>query len=253
MFGVDIRKKALSINKKFMFSYVGIATDLNLMDKHEEARQALDEMYQEAADDGQRRQALFALAVSFMDEGDTDNALRTLADEYALAERNDDVAAMSFDLNNMGNILLEADRAPEAMARFEESIALTRQSGRTEDAKGNAERLFLFNSARAALRQKDLPGAKRRTEELRADAEAVGSQPQIQLAHQLAGTIALEERDYATALVELQQANPLDPYEPDGARLRGAGGRVQGAGALPPGRRLPRPQQLQLRVHPPQS
>jgi tetratricopeptide (TPR) repeat protein len=205
-------RKALSINKKFMPSYIGIATNLNLMGKHAEARQTLDTMYREAADDGQRRQSLFSRAVSFVDEGDTDNALRSLAESYALAEKNDDLAGMSFDLNNMGNVLLEAGRPSEAMAKFEESIALTRQSDRTADAKENAERFFLYNSARAALRQKDLATAKKRAEDHRARAEAIGSQPQIQLTHELAGTIALEELDYATALVELEQANPLDPY-----------------------------------------
>jgi tetratricopeptide (TPR) repeat protein len=209
---IEHYQKALSINKKFMASYIGIATDLNLMGKHQEARQTLDTMYREAADDGQRRQALFARAVSFTDEGDTASALETLTESYNLAQRNDDSAGMSFELNNMGNVLLEADRAREALAKFEESIALTRQSDRTADAKENAERFFLFNSARAALRQNDLATAKAKAEAHRARAEAIGSQPQIQLTHELAGTIALEERDYATALVELEQANLLDPY-----------------------------------------
>ncbi|MGH9461492.1 MAG: tetratricopeptide repeat protein [Vicinamibacteria bacterium] len=209
---IEHYRQALSINKKFMPSYIGIATNLNLMGKHQEARQTLDTMYREAADDGQRRQALFARAVSFTDEGDTDRALEALTESYNLAQRNEDAAGMSFELNNMGNVLLEADRAREALARFEESIALTRGSDRTADAKENAERFFLFNSARAALRQKDLPTAQEKAAEHRRRAEAIGSQPQIQLTHELAGTIALEERDYATALVELEQANPLDPY-----------------------------------------
>jgi len=209
---IEHYQKALSINKKFMPSYIGIATDLNLMGRHQEARQTLDTMYREAADDGQRRQALFARAVSFTDEGDTDSALAALTESYNLAKRNEDAAGMSFELNNMGNLLLEADRAREALAKFDESIALTRQSDRTADAKENAERFFLYNSARAALRQKDLPTAKKKAVEHRQQAEAIGSQPQIHLTHELAGTIALEERDYATALVELEQANPLDPY-----------------------------------------
>ena len=209
---IEHYRKALAINKKFMPSYLGIATDLNLMEKHEEARQVLDEMTQEAADDGQRRQALFARAVSYMDQGDTENALRAFDQEFALAKKHADVAAMAFDLNNMGTVLLEAGRANEAMAKFAESIAKTRESDRTEDARENAERVFLFNSARAALALNDLTSAKTKADALRQQAEKTGNQPQIQLAHQLAGHIALAERNHDTALHELEQANQLDPY-----------------------------------------
>jgi tetratricopeptide (TPR) repeat protein len=209
---IEHYNKALSINAKFIPSYIGIATNLNYLEKHEEARETLEKMYEEAANDGQRRQALFAKAVSFVDEGKTDQALETLAERYALAEKNDDTAAMAGDLNNIGNVLLEAGRPDEALAKFEKSIALTRESDRSKEAKENAERFFLFNSARAALIQNDVATAKAKAEEHRARVEAIKNLPQIRLSHQLAGLIALKEKEYDAAIAELEQANQLNPY-----------------------------------------
>jgi tetratricopeptide (TPR) repeat protein len=42
--------------------------------------------------------------------------------------------------------------------------------------------------------------------------EAIQNPNQIRLAHQLAGMIALEAKDYDTALKELAQASQLNPY-----------------------------------------
>jgi tetratricopeptide (TPR) repeat protein len=204
--------KALSINAKFMPSYIGIATNLNYLGRHKEAREKLEKMYGEAVDDGQRRQALFAKAVSFVDEGEIDHALEVLAERYALADKNEDTAAMSGDLNNIGNVLLEGGRPDEAFAKFEQSIALTRESDRSEEVKENAERFFLFNSAHAALEQGDIAAARAKADEHRARAEEIKNPGQIRLTHQLAGMIALQEGKYDAAIAELEQANQLNPY-----------------------------------------
>ena len=43
-------------------------------------------------------------------------------------------------------------------------------------------------------------------------AEASKNPNQVRLAHELAGRIALARNDYDTAVAELTQANPQDPY-----------------------------------------
>jgi tetratricopeptide (TPR) repeat protein len=209
---IEHYEKALSINATFIPSYIGIATNLNYLGEHEKAREQLKKFYEKAADDGQRRQALFAAAVSYVDEGKIDKALEVLAERYALAEKNDDSAALSGDLNNMGNILLEAGHLEKAQTKFDKSIALTRESDRSRESKENAERFYLFNSARVALAQGDLATAKAKQDEHRQRVEATNNQGQIRLSHQLAGTIALREEDYDTALTELGQANQLNSY-----------------------------------------
>ncbi len=68
-----------------------------------------------------------------------------------------------------------------------------------------------FNRARVALARKDVPSAKTEAEEFRKGAEASRNPAQIRLAHELAGMIALAEKDYAKAVAEFEQGNKQNP------------------------------------------
>ena len=209
---VEHYQKALSINPKFIPSYIGIATDYNYMGKHEKARETLETMYEKADNNGQRRQALFATAVSYVDEGETDRALEILSKRYDLAEEGNDEAALAADLNQIGNILLEADQPEKALSKFEKSTTLIRESNRSSDQKENAERQYLINGARVALRQNDLATAKSKLQEHREQIAAIENHPQAGISHRVAAMIALEEGDYETALAEIEQTSQLNPY-----------------------------------------
>jgi tetratricopeptide (TPR) repeat protein len=58
----------------------------------------------------------------------------------------------------------------------------------------------------------DFGAAKEKAKQYLKGVEAIDNPNQIRLAHELAGVIALEERDYDKALVELGQASQQNPY-----------------------------------------
>lgn len=209
---IEHYQKALSIDPNFAASHIGIATNLNLMQRHQDARAQLQKMHDTAVNDGQRRQAFGAMAVSYVDEGDIDQAFVVLDKRYALAEKIDDAAAMAGDLQTIGNILLEAGQADNALAKFEKSLTLIRESDRSEEIKESAERVSLFNTARVALKKGDVATAKAKLEEFRQQVQAIDNPSQIRQSHELAGMIALEEKDYDTAIAELGEANQQNPY-----------------------------------------
>ena len=209
---VEHYKKALSINPQFIPSYIGIATNYNYMGKHEKARETLETMYEKSDNNGQRRQALFAAAVSYVDEGRIGEALEVLSKRYKLAKEGDDDAALAADLNQIGNILLEAGQPEKAIEKFEKSVILIRESDRSNGQKENAERQYVINGARVALRQNDLATAKSKLQEHRTQIAAIENHPQAGVSHQVAAMIALEEGDYETALAELEQTSQLNPY-----------------------------------------
>jgi tetratricopeptide (TPR) repeat protein len=60
--------------------------------------------------------------------------------------------------------------------------------------------------------KKDFTSAKAKSENYREKVEAINNPFQIRLSHQLAGMIALEEKDYDKALEELHQADQQSPY-----------------------------------------
>ena len=209
---IEMYQKALSFNPNFVASHIGIATNLNFMGKHEEARDQLNTLYEMARNDGERRAAHFAMAVSYVDEGNMGKALDEVNNLYASNEAISDAAAMSGNLTTMGNILLEMGRQNEAMSKFDSALQHIEESDLSEQVKENARRFYLFNSARVAMKNKEFDTAKTKCEEFTSQVQAINNPNQIRLAHQLSGMIALEEKDYDKAIEELAQANQQNPY-----------------------------------------
>jgi tetratricopeptide (TPR) repeat protein len=206
-------RKALSINPNFVASHLGISADLLYMGKTEEAAAELQKINEKARSDGDRRTALFGLTVVKVDNGNMEQALAEMDKQYALAEKIADVAQMSADLQTKGNILVEMGRYDEAKGLFERSLKMIQDSNLSKELKDNTSLFHHYNLAKVALGKKDLAIAKTEAATFRAGAEAAKNSGQIKQAHELMGTIALEEKDYDKAIAELQQANQQNPYD----------------------------------------
>ena len=100
-------KKALELNANFVASHIGIATNLNFLGEHEKARERLQHLNEIARNDGEKRAAHFAAAVSYMDEGFPGKALDELQKQYDIAAAINDHFSMGNDLILMGNIQFE--------------------------------------------------------------------------------------------------------------------------------------------------
>jgi tetratricopeptide (TPR) repeat protein len=209
---IEAYRKALEFNPNFVASHVGIATNYNLKEEYDQAREQLHQLLDIARNDGERRAAHFALAVSYVDQGKMDRALQELKVQYELAAQHDDAAAMAGDLVAMGNILLETDQPDTALARYKKAVQVVEASNLSEEVKDNTRRGYLYNAARVSLKKGDIVSARAETDEYRQQVEAINNPLQIRQAHQLAGMIALAEGNYDTAQVELEQANLQDPY-----------------------------------------
>ena len=86
------------------------------------------------------------------------------------------------------------------------------ESNLSAEIKDNTRLFHHYNLARVALGKKDLAAAKSAAAEFRRGAEAAQNAAQIRQAHELAGMIALAEKNFDQALAELAQANQQDPY-----------------------------------------
>ncbi|HZE26345.1 MAG TPA: tetratricopeptide repeat protein [Terriglobales bacterium] len=204
-------RKALAIDPHFAPSHFGIAADLMYQGQSQEAVAELQTMAEQARNDGELRTALFGMAVVAADSGKLDNAVQQMDKEYAVAEKKNDVAAMAADLQAKGNILAEAQRYDAAAQQFDRSLQMVEGSSLSQDIKDNAKRLHHFNLAALAIGKKDYNAAKSHAQEFRQSAEASKNPAQLKQAHELAGRIALAEKDYDKAIAELEQANQQDP------------------------------------------
>jgi tetratricopeptide (TPR) repeat protein len=205
-------RKALATDSHFGNSHVGIACNLMFQGKHQAARAELWKLYEGARNDGDRRLALFSSAVTYADEGKMDQALVELQKEFAVAEKISDSAAMAADLIAMGDIALEAGKPEAARGHYVRSLEMQVRSGSSPEVKENAKLNHHYNLGRVALAAGDLSGAKEHAKTYLEGATAKNNGGEIKLAHELAGAIALREKQYDKALDELGQGNQQNPY-----------------------------------------
>jgi tetratricopeptide (TPR) repeat protein len=140
-----------------------------------------------------------------------DKALADVDKAYALAEKINDVAAMTGDLQLKATILVEMGKYAEAKGLFERLLKMTEGSTLSQEIKDNTKLFHHYNLARVALGMKDVATAKAEAEEFRKGAEASRNPVQVRQAHELTGMIALSEKDYDRAVTELQQTSQQNP------------------------------------------
>ena len=208
---IEYYQKALSQDPHFLNSYIGIATNLNYLDEHSKAREWLTKLLDIARDNSERRAALFAMVVSYVDQGLPKKALVELEKRLDIARQNNDVVAMTVDLNIMGNILVETGQYDAALEKYTQANELVESSTLAEKTKDLNRRTYIYNKARVAIGKKDIVTAKNKLDEFREWVQQVHNPIQSMLIHELAAIIALEEGKYDLALKELQQSNPQNP------------------------------------------
>ena len=205
-------RKALEVNPQFAPSFLGIASNLALQGKYDASRSEARKLHDSARNDGEKRAAMFAVTTTYAEEGKFDLALAELDKQYAMGKRIGDAAAMAGDATFMGNVLLESGKPAEALKKFEHALQVTEASQLSAEVKENAKLFHRFNVARVAIATKDLATAKREGEAFLRESQARKNSFQVRLGHEVAGRIALEEKNYDGALAHLEQANQQDPY-----------------------------------------
>src|SRR5579863_9379889 len=192
-------RKALAIDPHFAASHFGISADLMYQGKTGDAAAELQKMADQARNDGELRTAYFGLVVVAADSGKLDKALQGMDTEYAVAEKKNDVPSMAADLQAKGNIAAEMQKYDLAAEQFERSLQMIQASGLSQEIKDNATLVHHFNMAALSIGRKDYTAAKGHTEEFRQGAEASKNSFRVKQAHELAGRIALAEKDYDKA------------------------------------------------------
>jgi tetratricopeptide (TPR) repeat protein len=206
-------RKALSIDPNFVNSHNGIAAALTYLGKPDDANKELQIISDKARSDGDRRTALFGMTVVDVDGGQFDKALADVDKQYAMGEKTSDPAAMTADLQLKGIILVEMGKYDEAKDQFDRLLKMTEDSSLSQQLKDNTRLFHHYNVVTVAIGKKDFATAKTEAEEFRKGAEGSKSPNQIRQSHELAGMIALAEKDYDKAIGELQQANQQNPQD----------------------------------------
>ena len=204
-------EKALSIDPNFINSYVGIGNDYLAMGKTDLARAAFAKVAAHARNTGEKRLARFWTAASYVHDGATDKAIDELKAGSALSEAEHDAGTISGDLVQMGDVLREAGRFDDALAKYGQAVKLVEGSQLAEPLKAATRRQNVFEEARVAAMRHDVATAKSRLADYAKLVAPRNAPFELRQQHELAGMIALDEKRYAEASDELKQANQRDP------------------------------------------
>ena len=204
-------EKALAANPNFVASYIGIGLNQILMGQPEKARETYARLSAIARTTGERRQALFQVAGSYLFEGQYDKAVEAIEKASALAEADGDKASLPGDLNLAGNVLVEAGRPDVALAKFQKAVAVSDATDAPEAVKEAVRRNTLANEARAFLAKNDLTAARTKAEQYAAKVAVKKVPFEVRQSHEISGLVALQSKDYTRAVDELAQANQQDP------------------------------------------
>ena len=208
---IAMYRKALETDSNFSNSRFGVASNLMYQGHYGAARAELGKLQERARNDGDRRLAFFATAVTYADEGNYDSAVEALEKEYGVAQKAGDNAAMSADVTAIGDVLLEAGKAEQANQRYEQALRLQEQSDLPAEVKQDARLVHHYNLGRVAAQSHDLAAAQEHADFFLKGATAKKNDGEIRLAHQLTGAIALERKEFPRAIAELTQGNQQDP------------------------------------------
>ena len=204
-------RKALELDATFVASMIGIAHDQMFQGKGDEARKTLRQMLSSARNDGERRQALLWTGQSYVLEGRPADAVRTVGEERAIAQKSGDLSAQSGDATVIGDIQLHAGNLDAAAASYKEATTLMEKAAVPVEVKEANRRNSLFNNARVALKRGDVKTAQSQATLYQTQVDVKKVPFEVKRAHELLGMVALAERQYDTALSELAKANAQSP------------------------------------------
>ena len=204
-------KKALALDPAFFPSHIGIAMNTILLGKSDEAKTSLEQLFDKARNNGERRQLHFTLAVLYADAGQMDRAARELDNEYAIADKMHDGVSMSNDLFAKGIITAYAGKYDDAKGILDQSLKALEDAEVSPETKENGRPFYHYGYLLVAVGKKDFSTGRSEVEQARKDAETGRNPALTRQAHQLAGILALAEERYTDAVAELEQADHQNP------------------------------------------
>lgn len=197
--------RAIERNQDFSASYIGIAHDLILMDRGEEARRVLGELEARARDDAVRRWALRWTVASHLHEENFEAALDVACELLALAEARGDDEAMATELQAMGRILVETGRPAAARGRFDEAHDLVESSDLSAETKARMGLLRRYWEGRLLVIEDRLTEALAEADHLLKRSSKSEASFYRGLAHELEGRVYLARGETEAALESLDQ------------------------------------------------
>jgi len=209
---VDYYRKALEKDSSFHYSRLGIAANLNVLERHAEAREFLWTPADSSLPFDMQRSLRVGRTLSFVDEGDFESALISAEETVRASEQSGSEIETVSDLNIAGLIFMEAGKLKDARRCFEMGLERIEESNVPKDVREWTQGLALLRiGCRIALKEGDLQQAQTAVERFVARADTAGNPILRWIFHHYSGMVALEAGDLPHAVMELEQGIANDP------------------------------------------
>lgn len=204
-------KKALSIEPNFWSSYEGLGNNYLFKNNFSKARETYQQLYDMSPLLNWKLASLYDQAVSFVREGDFNNALTILDKQASLAESEGAVAAFVSSHNNQGFILVENGKPEEAVKQFDLAKEKLESSELPDQLKKNLTASINLYMTYGMIARGKMDEAKSVLDD---KDKLIGSSTDPDIAKEyegIAGYFALKQNEYDEALTHFQKADTQNP------------------------------------------
>jgi len=208
---INYYRKALEIAPDYIASIIGIASNLNILDRHKESYKELERIETISSDPGILRRMYLAKAISRVDTGDFEGAIKEIKENIAIAKSLKDDLALGDDLRLLGSLYLMYEKYDDALKYYEKSIEFYEKCDISQELKYYVRRQLFVNAGRIAWFQNDIAKLKKYTKKYESSAKRTMNINEISNVHELTGHIKLLEEMYEDAIYEYKQANQENP------------------------------------------
>ncbi len=205
-------KKALAVDPSFTISFNGIGNNYVFKRAFAEARDAYEKQFQNASTPDGRVAALMATAASYVHEGNTPEALKTVERVRALAEKERLTPAVVGAHRDAAFILAEAGRSDEALKHMDAAGGALKASSLPPAVQEQGRLGDHLARALILADQKQFDAAKAEVQKAAPGIEKSNDPPLQRFHHQTLGLLALEQGRHTEALEHLSKADPNSPY-----------------------------------------
>jgi len=204
--------KAIKKDSNFVASYIGLASNLVYISDYFEARLLMERFYNTARNSEAKHRALMFNALTYIDEGDFRNAIKTTEKLINETRRNNNRTATARALGILSSIYFETGKYDKAIKHFTNAINTIQESKLPSEIKHNTRYDILFGEALVHSKKKKFKLALSKAKEYMDEAQKSSDTHKIRTGHEIYGRVAVDMKDYNKAIEELKESDLLNPY-----------------------------------------
>ena len=209
---IEQYKKAYELDPSYIWAFRGIGHNFTFKGDHTKAREAYQRMYDEAPNINAKFNSFFWKSVSYLHEGNVEEALKALDEYSALAEEDNNIPGVIYPLRLKGFIHTEMGKLKEGLEFYEKAVDLVLKSDLPDEVRENHLLYNAQNMLYALSANKDFEAAEAEAAKCLEMIEQKDVEGWRQNIHGTLGYHYLMKEDYDSALENFSKSNPFNMW-----------------------------------------